>query len=245
MDASSIEAGGWKGDWRPQVAAIRAVVCVGGGSANSSIRRGAGTAGSDGSREEGILACGGWVLCADQGDGERHLTGEEVVPAPPTLGRGGFRIEAVGTVESSYLAELAGAVDVLRSLMECVTRERVLPGKVHHWCDNLSVVRLIREMDVLPRRYWRARPCRHLWAEMQQRLQWWRSRGGEWDTSWVKGHVDRDDRRAPATYTVAEQLNMQADALATKECESAVARPRTPHPKALSGGDSGRHLAGT
>ena len=162
-----------------------------------------------------MLACG-WVLCTAGAEPGGRLSGAEVVQAaPPVCGQGGFRIASHGSVESSYLAELAGALDVMRSMMECAGGERgCAPGVVTHWCDNLSVVRLIQDMELMPRRYWRTRPCRNLWAELKARLSWWRSRGGVWVTRWVKGHVDRDDRRNPDSYTVAEQLNIKADAVA-------------------------------
>ena len=49
---------------------------------------------------------------------------------------------------------------------------------------------------------------------MQGRMSWWRSHGGEWETRWVKGHVDRDGTRAPDSYTIAEQLSIAADGVA-------------------------------
>jgi hypothetical protein len=126
---------------------------------------------------------------------------------------GGFSFKALGCVPSSYLAELAGAVDVLRSLMECV-EEGEVPGEVQHWCDNEGVVQRIRKIESLKERQWRSSPARHLWAEMRWRLAWWRENGGGWVTKWVKGHVDKIAARTQETYTAAEWANIEADRLA-------------------------------
>jgi len=157
------------------------------------------------------MACG-WVLTAGPPDSE--LTGSEVEPAPPLVATGGFRLAGGAGVASSYVAELAGALDVMRCMMECVGEEQ-RAGTVHHWCDNAGVVELIGLLGEMPPRYWRSKPCRDMWAEMQGRMSWWRSHGGEWETRWVKGHVDRDGTRAPYSYTIAdEQLNIAADGVA-------------------------------
>ena len=121
--AAQIEAGGWKGEKRDQMAAVctawaqgKEVVAV----SDGAYRRGMGAdAARGGGGAESVLACG-WVLCAAEDGAEGRLSGAEVQTAPPVCGQGGFRIASHGSVESTYLAELAGALDVLRSLMECV-----------------------------------------------------------------------------------------------------------------------------
>ena len=220
-----LRAGGWKGDRLPQEQAVRAawaaglpVVAVSDGSYITGALREM-PAHTENPHQQ-MLSCG-WVLAAAVG----VLTGEEQEHCPPLLGAGGFRIEAAGSKGSSYLAELAGALDVLRSLMDCVEAEGA-PGVVVHWCDNQSVVELISRRGRLSRRAWRSRPCRNIWGELRRRLDWWTRQGGEWNTRWVKGHVDADDQRSPDSYTVAEQLNIQADALADwAACDEGVRLP--------------------
>ena len=88
------------------------------------------------------------------------------------MGRGGYRIEAPGCTASSYLTELAGALDLLRTLMSSLPPGSA-PGAVQHWCDNAGVCNIIQyRHDRLPRK-WRKTPCRNMWAELCRRLEWW------------------------------------------------------------------------
>ena len=123
------------------------------------------------------------------------------------------QIQNEGAVSSSFLAELAGALDILRCVMERSIASEVV-GVVQHYCDNESVVKLIQRMGDLTQREWRERACRHLWSEMGRRLQEWRRRGGVWTTQWVKGHVDAIQSRDSSTYTVVEKMNIAADKVA-------------------------------
>ena len=157
--------------------------------------------------ERDRLSCG-WVLGHDP-EGATGANRAQLLE----IGRGGYRIAAEGCVSSSYLTELAGALDVLCTLMAALG-EGDRPGAVQHWCDNEGGVTLIcARRDVVPRK-WRKTPCRHLWAELCRRLNWWEAHGGSWETRWVKGHVDADPKRLPASYTAAERLNIRADKVA-------------------------------
>ena len=201
-----VGGGHWCGERAPQVEAVRREW-----AANRTV-----LAVTDGSftRGEGGTAVlgGGWVLGGRSTQGE-SLAGDEPGKRSTIIGRGGFAFRAAGSKPSSYLAELAGVLDLVRGLMEGV-EEGKGPGAVSHFCDNEGVVKLIRGRGGLTRRQWRSRPCRNLWGELRGRLQWWTENGGTWQTNWVKGHVDEDKTRAPASYTVAEQLNFEADRLA-------------------------------
>jgi len=105
--------------------------------------------------ERDRLSCG-WVLGHDLGG----ATGADRTQLLE-IGRGGYRIAAEGCVSSSYLTELAGALDVLCTLMDALG-EGDRPGAVQHWCDNEGVVTLIcARRDVVPRK-WRKTPCQHL-----------------------------------------------------------------------------------
>jgi hypothetical protein len=132
---------------------------------------------------------------------------------------GGFRVKAPGSKASSYLTELAGVLDLLRTLMQTVDDQHP-PGAVEHWCDNMSVCNTILHRSTTTARKWRSKPCRDMWAELIRRLHWWTKEGGAWDTRWVKGHVDADASRKPAEYTAAERLNIRADRVAERVSKS-------------------------
>ena len=202
-----LEGAHWKGDRQPQIDAVRrewegckAILAV----SDGSFRR----------AEDGVLACV-WVLGRSSSIDEQ-LTGTEEGRRATVVGRGGMEFVASGMQPSSYLAELAGLLEVLRGMMECV-QDGQRAGAVIHFCDNASVVQLVRLRDRLTRRHWRSRPCRRLWGEIRGRLAWWTAHGGSWTTEWVRGHVDGDASRTSDSYTVvAEQLNFKADSIASQ-----------------------------
>ena len=58
--------------------------------------------------------------------------------------------------------------------------------------------------------------CRDLWAEILGRICYWRNNGGDWCTSWVRGHVDSTDTEQEK-WTRAEWGNVAADAMASSQ----------------------------
>ena len=140
------------------------------------------------------------------------------------LARGGGSLESRrGARGSSYRGELFSLTLFLRELCRSVEEGRVA-GKVSHWTDNETIVKVIRRFRSMRRDQWRKRQSRDLWAEVRGRINFWLQKGGEWMTNWVKGHVDSDSNRAVESWTGAERQNMMADALATYHLNLAVRR---------------------
>ena len=114
---------------------------------------------------------------------------------------------------SAYRSELWGVVLALRALCQ-FSIDYDSAGAITHWADNRGVVTLLQQRANLSTSQWRRRPCRDLWAEILGRLRFWERRGGSWSSSWVKGHVDATSKPLEQ-YTVAERLNIHADAVCT------------------------------
>ena len=161
-------------------------------------------------REEG--ACG-WVMgvgvdLAEGSDGS-------VAGTFKTLARGGGREGSpVGARGSAYRSELWGVVTVLRALCAMLKEGEGSAGPVVHWSDNESICMFLQRRGRAQGKDWRARSSRDLWAEIRGRLRYWGERGGTWESSWVKGHVDKSSKKEQE-YTVAERMNMAADAQAS------------------------------
>lgn len=122
-----------------------------------------------------------------------------------------------GAAGSSYRSELMSIVSALRELTGLVWRG-LRAGAVFHWTDNESICLFMLRRGVASMRSWRDRCCRDLWAEIRGRLNVWARAGGTWCSSWVKGHVDKEEaagRREVGQRSVAEELNIQADDIAT------------------------------
>ena len=81
--------------------------------------------------------------------------------------------------------------------------------------DNQAVVKALKSRNSKSVRSLRALPCRQLWAEVEYNLERWRGRGGEWESGWMRGHIERrcgDETK----WNQKKWLNVQADAMATK-----------------------------
>ena len=139
-----------------------------------------------------------------------------------------------GEFPPSFLAELAGVVDVTRSLTQCVGGGGEA-GRVEHWCDNEGVVKVIRGRKSRTPRKWRATAGRLLWAELVRWLDWWESIGGSWESRWVKGHLERVQSRTRASYTAAEWGNIAADRMADWAMENGVIRGEAMEDKPSAG----------
>jgi len=169
----------------------------------------------------GQKCSGGWVMgmCENK---EEDGAGTKTIP---WVVKGGGRLrQSSGAGGSSYRSELFGMVCYLRLLTSYVKscKERgvkAVAGPIHHWTDNESIALAMREYEGVKERVWRERKSRDLWAEIRRRLAMWAALGGSWSTSWVKGHVDEDKKRAVSSWTAAEKLNMEADRWATKMLE--------------------------
>ena len=129
---------------------------------------------------------------------------------------GGLEPSTSNVQHSSYRAELWGVVGVLRCLCELVLQHDLRPGLVTHYVDNESVCKkVLQRWEHLPASSWAKKSCRDLWAEVWGRLRFWVRRGGDWTSSWVKGHADSAKKDDTGTLTGAERGNMAADQVAS------------------------------
>lgn len=124
--------------------------------------------------------------------------------------RGGCKTRLPGSRGSSYASELVGVVEVLRWIETWTEWKQIPPGRIHHWADNKGVIQGLNHIQAAGRVRGRLRPCRNLWAEIKIRLARWKSRGGEWKSTWVRGHAD-ERAGHPKQLTQAEQMNVWAD----------------------------------
>jgi hypothetical protein len=157
-------------------------------------------------------ACG-WVAGIG---GEAGADGGEIGDLT-VLGKGGGRERSqVMSRGSSYRSELWGLVCALRAMCGLVVKGLIQrAGPVFHWTDNEGVCKGMANRKVALGSAGLKLKCRDLWAEIKGRLVFWERHGGEWNTEWVQGHVDRvePDR---TKWTCAERGNVEADILASK-----------------------------
>ena len=182
------------------------------------------------------MSCG-WVVGTSGPDEDPGLTGTETGHRALVIGRGGTSICDLDAKPSSFATEATGVLGALRMLMESLGATDP-PGVVWHWCDNQGVVDVVNQTAEAPSLMRRHQACRHIFAELFARLEWWREAGGTWQLGWVKGHVDTLPDRSAESYTVAECLNMEADSLAAWAGRAVEARPPT------TSGETGTRVVG-
>jgi hypothetical protein len=154
------------------------------------------------------VSAAGWAIGVSRTADEQGLGVNQV----RWIAAGGQRVQAAVVTQSSYRAEVAGAVMAGRVLLKAGSGSAVRPT-IHHWCDNQGVVAAWERRSMIKAGAQRAGPAAAGRAELDALRAQWGERE-KWSMSWVAAHPERDTERPASEWCDAERANVRADAAA-------------------------------
>ena len=152
---------------------------------------------------------GGWAIgigCTQEVDGEGRGEVQWIAEGAQSLP------PAVGGVESSFRAEIGGAVMLLRVLVEA-TEGLTTPVCIIQASDNLGMIRMIQRAQAAQRNALRCKAA-IVGAEELGLLRALLRPRVHWVPTWVKAHPEADTDRSEDDWTDLERGNVRADVAA-------------------------------
>ena len=91
----------------------------------------------------------------------------------------------------SFICETAAAAGALACIATACTDEVLSPVRVTLYSDNKGVIQALQGLDGRKHNAWRKTVGVGWWGVIRRATEVLVSRGGEWDSHWVRSHAER------------------------------------------------------